>query len=278
MAITFIKPFTDIWVRERLMCFTSSEMIRLCKGGSRKMTKAEIEAKKIQDKKDKANNIETNSRRTVDTLFGDGAISYINEKVCEAINKQAKYTPITAPMQWGLSWEDDAIKYLSMVTGINFRSCGFFKVNSFLGGSPDAISGIRKVKYTAEAKCLNADRHSEICELQNSDDLREYDEGYWVQCQTHCLVTGAKACFFCSFDPRPMGYKDNGEIDEDLYDPEKWIYCIKVIKVKRDEVFLKELEMRVDKASDIVIKKIEKRIKSANANKTKYERLINKAA
>jgi len=260
--ITFIEPNTPAWYQARVGCFTASEVVRLFKGGTRAMTPAELAAEKSNGGK----------RKTVDTLFGAGAITYINEKVSEIINKRAKSTAITKPMQRGISLEAEAIDLFTHITGIKMHQSGLFKLSPFVAGTPDGHVGVRKVKAIAEVKCLNPENHSEICEMDTVKQLREYDESFYAQCQMNMYVTEAKVAYFISYDNRPLGYDDNGELDESIYDEDKFIYCIKWFKIKRDETFIKELEMRLDAASDLVIKKLEKRIKSAENNLKRFHR------
>lgn len=260
--ISFIEPNTPAWYQARVGCFTASEVNRLFKGGTRPMTQTELKAEKANGGK----------RKTVDTLFGVGAITYINEKVSEIINKKAKSTTVTKPMQRGISLEAEAIDLFTHITGIKMQPSGLFKLNAFVAGTPDGHSGIRKVKAIAEVKCLNPENHSEICELETVAQLRAYDESFFAQCQMNMYVTGAKVAWFISYDNRPLGYDDNGELDESIYDEEKFIYCIKYFKIKRDEAYIKELEIRLDAASALVIKKLEKRIKTAEKNMKVFNR------
>jgi hypothetical protein len=278
--IKFIEPNTSEWYRQRIGVFTASQCSRLFGNGKRKMTKAEIEARDAHNKTSKLADpkFKSDTRTTVDTLFGSSAITYINEKVSELINKKPKMIPVTKCMQWGLTHEGDALQYFEMITGIKCQPSGLFKINDFTGGTPDAHIGIRKIQGIIEVKCLNPEHHSEICELSTGQQLRDYEESYWAQCQMNCYVTGAKYAYFVSFDPRPMGYTDDGELDEELYNPDKFIFCIKYIKIKRDEVFIKELEMRLYEAALIVSNKIQKRMKSAEKNLTMYNRTLKKAS
>lgn len=282
MKLAYIQPHTKEWYAARIGVFTSSECVRLLKGGTRQMTQAELEAKKAQDKIDKAAGRETNSRKTVDTLFGAGALTYINEKATEIINKQAKETPVTKVMQRGLDLEPEALEYYEKATGRRMETCGLYKINSYTGGTPDGIYGKRKIVGIAEIKCLNADNHGEIFGFSdiNSiavEQLRNYDESFYAQSQMNMYVTGAKWCDFISYDNRPMGYRDNGELDEDNYDPEKWIFCIKIIRIKRDETFIADLISRLDAAVGLLVKELQRRMKSADKNRKRFERL-NKAA
>jgi hypothetical protein len=270
--ISFIEPYTPAWYKAKIGCFSASKYTKLRSGGTRPMTKAELDVRDANNKKQKETakllkqEFKSDTRKTVDTLFGAGAITYINEKVSEIINKRSKHVPTTGPMERGLSLEWDAIELFMQMTGIKVHKSGLFKLNPFVCATPDGHGGIRKVKFTVEVKCLNPENHSEICELETVEQLRAYDESFYGQCQFQMYVTGAKYSYFISYDNRPLGYDDKGELDEDLYRPENDIYCIKWFKVKRDEEYIKDMEIRLDAASGMVIDKLEKRIKTAQKN------------
>lgn len=288
MKLDYIPEQTDEWYEAKTGLFSSSGVVDLSKGGTRPMTKAEIEAKKIQDKKDKANNIETNSRRTVDTLFGAAAISYINKKVAEKVNGRMKETPVTRPMERGLVLEVAALNLFNSVTGFKMMRTGLFKMPDLnFGGTPDGCQYKgNKIVAIAEIKCLNEDKHSEICEFSGSmvnqvKLLREYDESFFCQVQMNLFVTGAKAGYFISYDNRPMGYKDDTTPIEGLLKLENWPLCIKIIKIKRDEAYIENMKIRLERANIIFTSKRISRIKEAQkiiamAEKTQERR--NKAA
>lgn len=272
MKITYIAEHTYQWYEAKTGLFSASGVVALLTSGTRPMTKAEIAAKKIQDKIDKGNGLETNSRRTVDTLFGKGSISYINQKVAEKVNGRMKETPTTRPMERGLVLEHAGLNLASSILGINFQRSGLF-LNEDLnfGSTPDGIAIKRgKIFAGAEVKCLNEDKHSEICEFSGSMAnqvrlLREYDESFYTQCQGGMLSTGAKIWYFISYDNRPMGYKDDTTPIEGQLKPENWPLCIKIIKVKRDEPYIEDLKYRLKEALIIHTKKRISRIKQAQS-------------
>lgn len=268
MVAEYIAENTDEWYQEKTGLFSSSQVVALLKPGKRPMTKAEIEAKKIQDKKDRIAGLTPDSRRTVDTLFGEGAESYINLKVAESINGRMKETPTTRPMQRGLTLEHEALKLFTTITGIQmFRSGLFRKPDLNFGGTPDGISIKRnKISAIAEVKCFNEDKHSEICEFSGSQAnqarlLREYDEGIYTQCQMNLYATDCDVCYFISYDNRPMGYSDDTNPIEGNLKPENWPLCIKIIKIKRDQAFIDNMIYRLEKAYGIFIDKKILRIK-----------------
>lgn len=272
--IRFIEPYTKQWYQERLGCFTASKCVKLLKGGTRPMTAAELSVRDANNKAAKAldKSYKSDTRKTVDTLLGEAALTYINEKVAELVNRQSKDTPTTAPMRRGLDLENEAIEMFNKITGLNAVTCGLFKLNLYTAGTPDFIIGKRKVLYVGEIKSLNPENHSELSEIETVEQLRAYDESFYAQLQMNMYVTGAKGGYFISYDPRAMGVKDDGEIDEELYDPEKFIFCIKIVKVKRDEPFITELKKRLDAAAGVMVMKLEKRMKTASKNLAMYNR------
>lgn len=282
--ISFIEPYTPEWYKAKIGCFSASKYVKLRSGGTRPMTKAEIALRDANNAKQKAiakqlkQEFKSDTRKTVDTLFGAGALTYINEKVSEIINKRAKGVPTTKPMERGLSLEWEAIELFMQMTGITVHKSGLFKINPFVCATPDGHGGVYKVKFTVEVKCLNPENHSEICEMETVQQLREYDESFYGQCQFQMYVTGAKYSYFISYDNRPLGYDDNGELDEALYNPDNEIYCIKWFKIKRDEEYIKDMDYRLDAASGMVIDKLEKRIKTASKNRKIYDRTLKKLA
>lgn len=277
--IKFIEPNTPEWFRQRIGKFTSSECSRLLGNGKRQMTESEIKQRDLKNKAAKAIDPKAKNdvRTTVDTLFSKGSITYINEKVAEIINKKAKYTPLTKPMQWGLDNESDAIEMYTKITGRKMVPSGLFILNDFTGGTPDAMRVVRgRIVGINEVKCLNSENHSELCGLITSEHVREFDESFYSQSQMNMMVCGehCKWCDLISYDPRAMGYDDNGDIVEENFDESKFVFAIHIIRIKRDEEFIKELEMRLSAAVDILIEKLGKRMKAADRNKKMYERTL----
>lgn len=277
MKVVFIKPHTDQWVSARLGAFTSSESSKLLIGGKRKMTPAELAAKKANDKAKKAadKDYKADARTTVDTLFGDGALTYINIKAAEIINKKPKAGPRGDAIDWGLAKEPEALAMYTKVTGRKFNAeQGFIKINNFFGGTPDGCIGLRKIYGIVEVKCPHAgENHVEMCKLKTAQDLYEYSLEYYTQCQMNMLATGAKWCDFISFDPRTMYDEDTGE-----FNPEREFFSIKILRVPRNEVFLKDLEYRLGEAAVVLAETIKQLIKNQIKNRRQYERRVKKAA
>lgn len=277
-----IKPIPDLteeWFKARLGAFTSSRCISLFGSGKRSMTDAEIKQRDLKNKAAKALDpkAKSDTRTTVDTLFGSSAMTYINEKASEIINKKAKFVPVTKPMQRGLDCQSEAIEYYTKVTGRKVHESGYYPISPYYGGSPDGeIKSRRKTVGIIEIKCLNEDNHSAFCELTTVSELRGFDESFYCQAQMNMMVAGGdcKWCDVISWDSRAMGYDDNGEIIEDNFNEDKFVFAIHIIRVKRDEIFLSELKMRLDAAVDILVSKLEKRMHSADRIKKMYERTL----
>jgi hypothetical protein len=173
------------------------------------------------------------SGRKKDELFGKGAITYIQTKVAEILTGESK-NPTSIAMDWGLSNERDAILRYEQETGVKTNTSGFYIQNDIYGGSPDAEVGDDGI---LEVKCPYAsENHLGIYLCNSVDELRDFEESYYTQPQGNMYITGRQWCDFISYDPR-------------CYNPK---FQIKIIRIYRDEEFIKELEYRVGEAAEIM--------------------------
>lgn len=218
----FIEPHTLGWKEARLGKFTSSEIHKLFAGGKRKMTETELLLREKGDRK-----------TTTDTLFGDGALTYIKVKIAEILTGETN-NPTSMAMDWGLSNERDAILRYEVETGIKTRTSGFYTHNSVFGGSPDSEVGINGI---LEVKCpFASENHIAISLCETVEDLRDFNECYYTQPQGNMFVTGTKWCDFISYDPRCKNEK----------------FQIKIIRIHRDDEFIREMLYRIEEASVIM--------------------------
>jgi len=173
------------------------------------------------------------SGRKKDELFGKGALTYIKTKIAEILTGETK-NPTSMSMDWGLSNEKDAILRYEKETGVKTRTSGFYTYNSIYGGSPDAEVNDDGI---LEVKCPFASENHIAISLCNSvEELRDFEEAYYTQPQGNMFVTGTQWCDFISYDPRCKNEK----------------FQIKIIRIYRDEAFMKELEYRLEEASVIM--------------------------
>ena len=167
------------WEKEKLGCFSSSEIHKLFTDASRPMTKEELtEAKANKSKK----------KTIVDpSLLSDGAITYINEKASELLTgTMRQFTSFST--DWGNDHEPMAVNELRK-TFKNIEYFGnenkkFFKYGKFSGGSPDAINRLT----VFEIKCPeNPANHVENLLIKNSHKLKEIHKDYWFQIQMNMV-------------------------------------------------------------------------------------------
>jgi hypothetical protein len=206
------------WKQDRIGKFTASEIFKLLKGGRKK-----------------------------DQYFGDGAMTYINQKAAELLTGLPVGGALEgmAAIEWGNAQEPAGIAEFELHYNINVLYYGkanplFYEYSTFAGGSPDFMISD---EVGGEIKCpYNSGIHVEHLQLNSADDLREYsDQKYW-QCQANMLFTGAKIWYFISYDPRfPI--------------PE---HQLKVIEVVRDEGDMKELKDRIQAGEKVLRTIIEK--------------------
>ena len=199
--------------------------------GRRSMSKEEIE----EAKKNKI------KRKTVDTFFGDLAISYISEKANEIIFGRNLESITTADIQRGIELEPFAFAKLKELKGLEFidvKECSFFEICKDSGATPDALVG---EKMIAEIKCPRPSKFFKL--VQNGE--KEIDIQYIYQMQMQMLATNTESCIFFNF----IIY--NGV--------EMW----HEIEIKRDDVIISDIKKRIKKASlkrDEIIIKINKNL------------------
>lgn len=226
------------WLKQRCGKITASEVHKLMKGGTRPMTEMELE-----------NRVKGNIRTTVDTVFGQGALTYIDEIVNGIISGgETKFLEGIQSIEWGFQYESHAFQHFVEKTGIDMEYFGsanpkFFKYNPVSGGSPDGLSE----EHVGEIKCpFNGANH--ICALRGmhkkkdgNEWLRWFDEKYYAQVQFNMLACNRKKSHFISYDPRVVEY--------DLR--------IAHFEVKRDVVFQTLIKERIDLATDMIMNDLE---------------------
>lgn len=229
------------WQQQRFGKFTASEMHRLLASGKRPMTEEELkEAKEAKSK-----------RTTVDTLFGDGAMTYINEKVAEALTGESKPDISTLKaLEWGAANELDAMLTFKEIKGIDFEYFGvstpkFFEYTEMSGGSPDGLTEPAVI----EAKCpFVSANHIPYLVVQKHNEgttyetlwLKENQWEYYVQTQFNMMCTGKKQAFFLSYDPRVTDYR----------------HRLAILTISIDHDLQADIKHRIEEATKIVKEKI----------------------
>lgn len=170
--------------------------------------------------------------------FGAGAMTYIMEVVGEIITGETPEESARA-IEWGWANEYEAIQEYERRTGVSVQYYGsgqpkFVPYNDVAGGSPDGEVGTHKL---IEVKCpYNSGNHVKFLSMKGQQDLKEKNYEYFCQAQFNLRCTKREIADFLSYDPRV--------IDRRL--------CMAIIEVNRDEELIKELEERIDAATDIV--------------------------
>lgn len=220
-----VEQGTKQWFDARLAKFTSSEWYKLFKSGTRLMTELELADREKGDK-----------RRTVDVLLGDGARTYIREKVAEIMTNgaSAEYKAFESQAtDWGKTYEPEARDLFESLTGLETKTCGFYQYNDIFGGSPDGI--IEEVDVL-EIKCpINGANHIANRCCKNAADLLELNPEYYIQIQGNLLATGLKHGWFVSYDPRFFGD-----------------FRIKILQIPRDHAMIEEGKLRLEAAAELM--------------------------
>jgi hypothetical protein len=221
------------WLSARLGKFTASEIHKLLKGGTRPMTEAELAAEKASGGK----------RKTVDTFFGDGALTYIHSRVAEFFTQMAVSDFNSEAMAHGNLFEKAAAVEYEKRTGFTVEYLGgenpiFLEYGDFAGGSPDALVNDDGM---AEFKCpFVSTHHIEYLLLNSPEELKKEKPDYYAQIQMNLLVSQRNWCDFVSYDSRML--------DEDLQ--------MKILRIPRDEAMIEDIKARIEAASQIMYDKI----------------------
>ena len=202
------------WKAQRLGKFTASEIWKLLKGGRKK-----------------------------DEMFGQTALSYINEKIAEILTGEAPELTNVKALEWGSANELDAVELFARQHHETVEHFGggnpqFFPFHSIAGGSPDALTESSVI----EVKCpWNSANHVEFLKgartsTPHNDWLRDNKEEYWAQIQFNMICCGKEFGYLVSYDPRVIR-------------PE---HRLAVLIVDRDEAFFSDIVSRLDAAKEIV--------------------------
>ena len=158
---------------------------------------------------------------------------YIFEKLAEDLTGRYDDSLDTKALRWGETYEADARLVYETVTGNSVDLCGFIEWSKIFGGSPDGLVGDDGI---IEIKCpYSTANHVRYLLLENQYELNGLKPEYYTQIQGNLLVTGRKWCDFISYDPRCVRAE----------------FALKILRVDRDEEFIKRIKDALDKAERI---------------------------
>lgn len=234
----YFNEAQQAWLLARKGKITSSEWHKLTVGGKRPMTDDELKAEK-----------EAKGRRTtVDTLFGDGALTYIRNKVDEITSLELKEENDFKQTEWGKANEMDAVHLFEDITGLTVAYHGisnpeFIPYGDFAGGSPDGKVLNAGESAITEVKChYDGAKHMQKLFITSIEEFKEQFWEEYCQDQMNMIVTKTENCYSISYDPR----KSNPALR------------LKIIKVPACEEWRKDFHVRHDAALDILANYIEK--------------------
>lgn len=247
MGSNYLTMERDEWLVCKKGRFTSSDIFRLFSSGTRPMTQIELDARPRKILKDGTAGKQFEGGTTVPVLFGDGALSYIREKVDELLsgnpNGEEERYPSSGEFkqtEWGNAQEYDGIRRFEVVTGKKVIYYGggsprFFPYGDYSGCSPDA--DIVGENALVETKCpYNTDIHTRRLLYKTVEEFKDTEYKEWCQCQCQMKITGRDVVYFCSYDPR-KSYKHQQ---------------MKIIKIRADLAWHEEFDMRLTEALKVM--------------------------
>ena len=188
-------------------------------------------------------NLMTEPRAKKDKEAGEmsqTAKTYIKEKTTELIYGEVPEI-YGAALDWGNEFEDEARQMFAQIHELEIQNGGFYDCPElWTGASPDG-EGIDAdgQKFLIEIKCpYNRKNHIEnVLNLEFGKDLLKHNKQYYYQVQHQLFITGAKYCFFVSYDPRLIE-------NENFYKS-----CIHSVEINADDELFKVFENKLKKAA-----------------------------
>jgi hypothetical protein len=230
METNYFNEKQNRWLFARLGKITASGYHLLTVGGKRPMTEDELAIEKSVKGR----------RTTVDTLFGEGAMTYLHTLVDEITTGEPKEEVDFKQTEWGKANEMDAIHCFEEVTGLKVEYHGisepeFISYGDFAGGSPDGKIITPNVSGICEVKChYNGANHMKKMLIKS---VAEFKDKFWAeycQDQMNMLVTNTDNCYSISYDPRKKDAK----------------LRLKIIRVPADMDWRTDFHERLPKAID----------------------------
>ncbi|EJF76552.1 hypothetical protein MCO_01619, partial [Bartonella sp. DB5-6] len=150
---------------------------------------------------------------------------YKMKLMTERLTGEISQSYTTAAMQWGVVYEENALKEYEFIYDTNVTKCGFIQHPKIemAGASPDGFIGEDGL---VEVKCPRSTTH-----------LRFFMDGeikpeYYAQMQFQMACTGRKWCHFISYNPNFVG-RSTG-------------LRMKIKRVHRDEEQIEEINKAVE--------------------------------
>lgn len=207
-----LKGKEDEWLEQRKGKFTASEFVRLMG---------------YEDK---------------DT-FPDGAITYVTEKVLEIVTNNENKQLSTHSVEWGKDTEIEAVEKFIEKYGFEVYNFGddqrYVELTKDVGCTPD---GLIDKEFGIETKCPDSKTHLHYLENLTLENFKKECTKYYWQIQGSMYITGRKAWYFISYDPR---FKNESK-------------RLFVLKIERNDFDILKLEKRLLEA----IKRKNQRLKA----------------
>jgi hypothetical protein len=147
--------------------------------------------------------------------FPSGAYTYATEVGLECVTIEDVYIEknLGSAVEWGKNKEIEACEEFMEKTGIKVDFYGkdqiFSKKGEHFGATCDGhiLNELGKTEETIETKCPDSKTHHYYWQNVTASTIKKELTKYYWQMQTGMWATGAKKCYFISYDPRFVSEK-----------------------------------------------------------------------
>ena len=182
--------------------------------------------------------------------WSKSTLNCVEKAVSEEYFNRYYKRPDSESTRWGISNEFQAIKEFTQKANFQYKETGFVlhPIIKDIGATPDAQiieDEISNELIIAEVKCpFNQSVHLKyVNKILDTETLKRSKSKYFWQIQGAIWITGAKYCYFITFDPRINGenrlHYTKIEKDEEAIDRLQQRVAV-AIQLKRK--YLKEIE------------------------------------
>ena len=156
------------------------------------------------------------SGRSKNEYWGETALTYIEENICEIINGEPTPHVSTWATDYGLEKETDAVMWFTRITGKKVKHFGvneaqFFEYGEHGGASPDGI--LIDENACLQVKCpAKSSNHSYLLRAPQEPEerlafIKKQEWDYYVQCQFEMMATKCEKCYLAFYDDRRVDAK-----------------------------------------------------------------------
>lgn len=173
-------------------------------------------------------------------IFGQTALTYIDEKIAEIITGEGAAQAKGASLDWGNAYEKDAAMWMQKIVPFEYmgkENFKFFEYNQFSGGSPDGLSDTHVVELKCPYVSANHIGWLKASKAGGHNTwLYKTHPEYYAQVQFNMMCCKKEQATIASYDPRTVEHTNR----------------MAILCISKDEAYCSDLDMRVTEGAKLI--------------------------